>query len=301
MLGKLSYLLLWVTEEGTLSISRIRKRQCMYKNISKGFRIVFNVVLILIFFMPLYWMAITSIKTLGQTLQYPPSFWVSNPQWQNFIEAIKAIPFLKFLKNSVIETGGVLILQMITVIPAAYAFARYEFRGKQLSFGLILATMMIPAQLIFLPIFLMLSKWNMINTYWSLILPSATSAFGIFMLRQTFKQIPEELIEAARLDNAGEFKIITHIMIPIAKPTVVTLAMLTFVGTWNDYFWPMVLTTTDAVRTLPVGVTMLRTVEDGNCQHIVMAGNIILMLPILIVYFFAQKQIIKGFTYMGVK
>ena len=273
----------------------------MYKNISKGFRIVFNVVLILIFFMPLYWMAITSIKTLGQTLQYPPSFWVSNPQWQNFIEAIKAIPFLKFLKNSVIETGGVLILQMITVIPAAYAFARYEFRGKQLSFGLILATMMIPAQLIFLPIFLMLSKWNMINTYWSLILPSATSAFGIFMLRQNFMQIPEELIEAARLDNAGELKIITHIMMPIAKPTIVTLAMLTFVGQWNDYFWPMVLTTKDTVRTLPVGVTMLRTIENGNQQHIVMAGNIILMLPILVVYFMAQKQIIKGFTYMGVK
>lgn len=273
----------------------------MYKYVSKGFRMILNVMLILIFFMPMYWMALTSIKTLGQTLQYPPAFWVSNPQWINFINAIKAIPFLDFFKNSIIITGGVLILQMITVVPAAYAFARYEFRGKQLSFGLILATMMIPAQLIFLPIFLLLSKWNMINTYWSLILPSATSAFGIFMLRQTFKQIPEELIEAARLDHAGELKIITRIMLPIAKPTVVTLAMLTFVGTWNDYFWPMVLTTTDAVRTLPVGVTMLRTIEDGNSQNIVMAGNIILMLPILIVYFFAQKQIIKGFTYMGVK
>ena len=273
----------------------------MNKYISRSIRTVINIVLLIIFFMPFYWMALTSIKTVGQTLQYPPSFFVTNPQWINFVNAIKAIPFWDYLKNSVIVTGGVLILQMVTIIPAAYAFARYEFLGKKLSFGMILATMMIPAQLIFLPIFLLLSKWNMINTYWSLILPSATSAFGIFMLRQTFKQIPEELIEAARLDNAGEFKIITHIMIPIAKPTVVTLAMLTFVGTWNDYFWPMVLTTTDAVRTLPVGVTMLRTVEDGNCQHIVMAGNIILMLPILIVYFFAQKQIIKGFTYMGVK
>ena len=141
----------------------------------------------------------------------------------------------------------------------------------------------------------------MINTYWSLILPQATSAFGIFMLRQNFMQIPEELIEAARLDHAGELKIITHIMLPIARPTVVTLAMLTFVGTWNDYFWPSVLTTTDAVRTLPFGVTMLKTVEEGVCQHILMAGNIILMMPILIVYFLAQKQIIKGFTYMGVK
>ncbi len=273
----------------------------MSKYVSKSIRTVINIVLIVIFFMPFYWMALTSIKTLGQTLQYPPSFFVTNPQWTNFVKAIEAIPFWNYLRNSVIVTGGVLILQMITVVPAAYAFARYEFFGKKLSFGMILATMMIPAQLIFLPIFLLLSKWGMINTYWSLILPSATSAFGIFMLRQNFMQIPEELIEAARLDKAGELKIITHIMMPIAKPTIVTLAMLTFVGQWNDYFWPMVLTTKDTVRTLPVGVTMLRTLEDGNPQHIIMAGNIILMLPILMVYFFAQKQIMKSFTYMGVK
>lgn len=273
----------------------------MNKYIAKSIRTVINGVLLIIFFMPFYWMALTSIKTVGQTLQYPPAFFVTNPQWINFVNAIKAIPFWKYLKNSLIVTGGVLALQMLTVIPAAYAFARYEFIGKKMSFGMILATMMIPAQLIFLPIFLLLSKWNMINTYWSLILPSATSAFGIFMLRQNFMQIPEELIEAARLDNASELKIITRIMMPIAKPTIVTLAMLTFVSQWNDYFWPMVLTTKDTVRTFPIGVTMLRTIEDGNQQHIVMAGNIILMLPILVVYFVAQKQIIKGFTYMGVK
>ena len=273
----------------------------MQKYISKTVRTVFNIILIVVFFFPFYWMALTSIKTLGQTLQFPPSFFVKDPQWINFVKAVKAIPFVNYLKNSFIVTGGILVLQMVTVIPAAYAFARYKFLGKKLSFGMILATMMIPAQLVFLPIFLLLSKWDMINTYWSLILPQATSAFGIFMLRQNFMQIPEELIEAARLDHAGEFKIITHVMLPIAKPTVITLAMLTFVGTWNDYFWPTVLTTTDAVRTLPFGVTMLRTVEDGTCQHILMAGNIMLMLPILIVYFLAQKQIVKGFTYMGVK
>lgn len=273
----------------------------MYRYASKAVRALINTVIFAIFFIPFYWMALTSIKTLGQTLQYPPSFWVSDPQWINFVKAIQAIPFVSFFKNSVIVTGGILILQMATIIPAAYAFARYRFKGKTLSFGLILATMMIPAQLIFLPTFLMLSKWKLVNTYWSLILPHATSAFGIFMLRQTFMQIPEELIEAARLDNASEFKIIKSIMIPIARPTVVTLAMLTFVNSWNDYFWPMVLTTSDVVRTLPVGITMLKTIEEGVSQHIVMAGNIIMMLPILVVYFIAQKQIIKGFTYMGVK
>lgn len=273
----------------------------MYKYISKTARILFNFILFLIFFIPFYWMALTSIKTLGETLAFPPKFWVNNPQWQNFKTALNAISFWEYLKNSLIVTGGTLLIQMLTVVPAAYAFARYNFKGKKISFGVILATMMIPAQLVFLPIFLLLSKFGLINTYWSLILPQATSAFGIFMLRQNFMQVPEELIEAARLDKAGEFKIIYRIMLPIARPTVVTLAMLTFIGTWNDYFWPMVLTTTDAVRTLPVGITSLRMVDGGVAHNIVMAGNIILMLPIFIVYVLAQKQIIKGFTYMGVK
>lgn len=273
----------------------------MYKYLSKTARTLFNIGLFIIFFIPFYWMALTSLKTLGETLAFPPKFWVSNPQWQNFARALNAIPFLDYLKNSIVVTGGILLCQMVTIVPAAYAFARYDFPGKKLSFGLILATMMIPAQLVFLPIFLLLSKFGLINSYWSLILPQATSAFGIFMLRQNFMQVPEELIEAARLDKAGEFKIIYRIMLPIARPTVVTLAMLTFIGTWNDYFWPMVLTTTDAVRTLPVGITSLRMVEGGVAHNIVMAGNIILMIPILLVYVLAQKQIIKGFTYMGVK
>lgn len=271
------------------------------KYIRMAARFLINLALAAIFFIPLYWMALTAFKTAAQALQSPPAFWVSNPQWSNFARAMESIPFAHFFKNSVIVTAGILVLQMVTVIPAAYAFARYEFFGKGLSFGVILATMMIPSQLIFLPVFLLLSKWGLVNTYWSLILPQATSAFAIFMLRQNFKQVPEELIEAARLDKAGELKIITHIMLPIARPTVIMLAMLTFVGTWNDYFWPMVLTTTDAVRTLPVGITMLRSAEDGVYQHILMAGNVLLMAPIMVVYITAQKQIIKGFTYMGVK
>lgn len=273
----------------------------MYKYISKTTRTLFNVVLILVFFIPFYWMAITSIKTLGETLAFPPKFWVTNPQWENFQTALESIKFWDALKNSIIVTIGILVFQVVTIVPAAYAFARYEFVGKKLSFGIVLATMMIPAQLVFLPIFLLLSKFELVNTYWSLILPQATSAFGIFMLRQNFMQVPEELIEAARLDRASEFKIIYRIMLPIARPTVVTLAMLTFIGSWNDYFWPMVLTTTDAVRTLPVAVTSLSMVDGGVAHNIVMAGNMFLILPIIVVYLFSQKHIIKGFTYMGVK
>ncbi len=246
-------------------------------------------------------MALTSVKTLGETLQSPPIFWVKNPQFQNFVTAFKSIHFMHYLKNSVITTVGILVAQLLTVVPAAYAFARFDFKGKGIFFGMMLATTMIPAQLVFLPVFLVLSKMGLINTYWSLILPQATSAFGIFMLRQSFMQIPKELIEAARLDKAGEFKIMFKVMLPMCRSTVATLSLLTFIGSWNDYFWAKVLTTSDAVRTLPVGITALRDVDGGVANHIVMAGNLIMLLPILIAFIVAQKQILKAFAYTGVK
>jgi sn-glycerol 3-phosphate transport system permease protein len=264
-------------------------------------RWIINLILFMIFFIPFYWMALTSIKTLGQTLQSPPVFWVSNPQFINFVTAFESIEFFHYFKNSVIVTVGVLILQLVTVVPAAYAFARYEFKGKGILFGVILATTMIPAQLVFLPVFLILSKMELINTYWSLILPQAASAFGIFMLRQNFLQVPKELIEAARLDKAGELKIMFRIMLPMSRSTVATLALLTFIGSWNDYFWAKVLTTSDAVRTLPVGITALRDVDGGVANHIIMAGNLIMLIPILIAFIIAQKQILKAFAYTGVK
>lgn len=260
-----------------------------------------NLIIFVIFFIPFYWMLLTSVKSLGETLQFPPTFFVGNPHFENFKNAFEAIPFLQFTLNSIVVAVGTMIFQFMTIVPAAYAYARYDFKFKNLFFGLTLATMMIPSQLIFLPIFLLFSKWGMINTYWALILPFASSAFGIFMLRQTFKQVPEELIEAARLDKSSELKIIFKIMLPIAKPTVFTLGLLTFIETWNNYFWPLVMTTNDTVRTLPLGIASLRMVESGINYHLVMAGNVILILPILIAYFFTQRHIIDAFTYMGEK
>ncbi len=264
-------------------------------------RRIIDIILVLIFFIPFYWMALTSIKSLGQTLQSPPVFWVSKPMWENFVTAFHEIEFMRYVKNSIISTLGILLSQLITIVPAAYAFARYEFKGKGVLFAVVLATTMIPAQLVFLPVFLILSKMGLINTYWSLILPQATSAFGIFMLRQNFMQIPKELIEAAKMDKAGEMKIVFKIMLPMARSTVATLALLTFIGSWNDYFWAKVLTTNDTVRTLPVAITALRDIDGGAAYNVIMAGNLIMLLPILIGFIVAQKQILKAFAYTGVK
>lgn len=264
-------------------------------------RIILSLIIFGVFFVPFYWMVLTSIKSLSETLTFPPSFWVSKINFDNFSRALSTGPFLQYTKNSIIVTSATLLLQFITVVPAAYAFARYKFKGSKLSFALIMATMMIPAQLVFLPVFIMFSKWRLVNSYTSLIIHAASSAFGIFMLRQSFMQVPQELLEAARLDNAGEFKIMYKIMLPMARPTIITLGLLTFIGTWNDYFWPLVLTTKTVMRTLPVGVADIASVDGGISYNVLMAGNMLLIVPVLIVFFFAQKNIIKAFTYIGDK
>lgn len=264
-------------------------------------RWVVNALLVLVFFFPFFWMAASSLKTLGETMQFPPSLLPADPQWQNYQSAWTSIPFGKYLVNSCIVTASVLVLQALTVVPAAYAFSQYDFKGKNLLFGGTLITMMVPAQLVFLPLFVLFAKWHLINTYASLILPFATSAFNIFMLRQTFNQMPRELVEAARLDGASEFKIVVRLFLPMAKATLVTCALLTFISTWNDYFWPLVLTTNDAVRTLPVGVASMRASESGINLHVLMAANVLLSLPILVIYLFANKHIIKAFSYIGDK
>lgn len=267
-------------------------------------KILNNIFVLLIagvFLVPFVWMFLTSFKSLSETLAIPPTILPETWHFENFIKAWNSGPFLKYTMSSVIVTLSVVALQMLTIIPAAYAFARYKFFGKNLLFSLTLITMMIPAQLIFLPVFLMMSKWNLLNTYWSLILPFASSAFGIFLLRQRFMQVPEEILEAAILDNASDLKILYKIMVPQAKGTLVTIGLFTFISIWNDYFWPLVMTTKDTVRTLPLGVSMLRSTMDGISWNILMAGNIILVLPIVIVFIFAQKKIIEAFTYTGIK
>lgn len=176
-----------------------------------------------------------------------------------------------------------------------------KFKGKSVFWAITLLCLMIPMQLIFLPNYISFSRVNLLNTNWSLILPFATSAFGIFLLRQTFVAVPEEIIEAARLDNASEFTIIRKIFMPLARPTIVTLVLFTFISRWNDYFWPLTMTTIDEARTLPVGVAMLKMTDQGIPWNTIMAANVIMLLPILIIYIFAQDKIIKAFTYSGIK
>lgn len=253
----------------------------------------------LIFVFPFLWMFLTAFKSLPEVYQFPPTLLPQHWEFDNFKQAWESGPFLRYTVNSFIVALGVLFFQVITGVPAAYAFARYKFPGRNILFGLTLVALMIPPQVIFLPIYVELSNWGLVNTLWSLILPYGASAFGIFLLRQAFMQVPDEVIEAARLDNASEWKIIWRIMAPIAKPVLVTFALFSIIYHWNDFFWPLILTNDEAVRTLPIGIAKLKDAEGDTIWNVIMAGNMILVLPILTVFFFAQKQIINAFVYQS--
>jgi sn-glycerol 3-phosphate transport system permease protein len=253
----------------------------------------------LVFVFPFLWMFLTAFKTMPEVYRFPPTWWPESWQFENFRIAWSSGPFLTYLWNSLIVAVGTLALQFLIGVPAAYAFARYDFRGKNLMFGISLIALMIPSQVIFLPVYVQMSHWGLVDTLWSLILPFGASAFGIFLLRQSFKQVPDEVIEAARLDNASEWKIIWTIMVPLAKPVLVTFGLFSFIYHWNDYFWPLIMTNSDSVRTLPIGISMLKAAEGGKQWNVIMAGNMILVLPILVIFFFAQRHIINAFIYQS--
>ncbi len=214
---------------------------------------------------------------------------------------MQAGPFLTYARNSVVVTAAILVIQFVVMIPAAYAFAKYRFAGNRLLFGLVLLAFMIPGQVTFIPVYLMLADWGWIDTLLPQIVPFLANAFGIFLLRQYFMQIPEELVESARLDNASEFKIIWKLMTPMSRPALATIALFSFVSHWNEYFWPLIMTNSNSVRPLTLGIAMLRETEGITNWHIVMAGNVVLVIPILIVYAFCSKLIVKAFVYSGIK
>ena len=262
---------------------------------------ILKILIIAVFVFPFLWMLSISLQTEKEVNTFPATLIPAVPQFINYVKAWNRAPFLMYLKNSVLMTASIIILQIVIMVPAAYSFAKNEFRGKKLLFGLVLVAFMTPMQVTFIPLYYMFADWGLLRTLWPQILPFLADAFGIFLLRQYFMQIPDELIEAARLDNASEAKIIFKLMLPIAKPALSTSVLFSFISHWNDYFWPMVVTTIDEVRPLTVGIAALKDTEGLAQWNVIFAGNMFLIAPILIVYIFCSKYIIRAFAYNGVK
>lgn len=269
--------------------------------IASALDIIMKIIVIVIIAYPFVWMVLTSFKPYKETTVYPPTFLPHVWTTEGYKQALGFIDVMHYFKNSLIISFSVLVLQFLIIVPAAYAFARCKFKFKSLFFGIVLLGFMVPQQVTFVPVYLMFSKGKMLQSFWPQILPFISNAFGIFLLRQYFMQIPEEIIEAARLDDAGEFKIIWKIMIPMARTAIFTIGLLSFISSWNSYFWPLIMTTNDTYRTLPIGVAMLNNQEGGRLWNMLMAGNMFLVIPILVIYLVANKQIRKAFAYSGIK
>ena len=273
--------------------------------IGKGLLYLILLIGAVIFIFPFFWMITNSLMTLGETItrQLVPKV----PQWINYKEAWEQANFSKYFINSVLVTLGTLTGLLFTSILAGYAFGRIEFKGKNLIFGIFLATMMIPESVTLIPNYLLirgnilpLPGGTWINTYWALTVPFMANAFSIFLLRQFFAQIPDELWDAARIDGCDHLRFLVQIVMPISKAPIMTVLLFGFTASWNAFQWPLLVTTRDTWRPLMVGLYGF-VQEAGPYTHWLMAGAVITIIPILIVYFLTQKQFTQGIATTGLK
>lgn len=252
-----------------------------------------------VWLLPYLWMLSTSLKTLPEIVKAPSAPLPSGLELGAYRAVLESMPLARYFLNTTLMALGIAVLQIAVALPAGYALAKLRFTGRALAFGLVIATLLIPAQVRFVPVFAMLAEVGLVNTMTALILPFGVSAFGTFLIRQALQSVPDSLIEAARMDGASEPYIVYGLLAPMLKPTLVSFFLFSFVYHWNDYFWPLVMTTDDAVRTLPLGIALLREQGTGVRWHIVMAGNVLLSAPALAVFAFAQKHLLRAVASKG--
>jgi multiple sugar transport system permease protein len=248
---------------------------------------------------PFLWTVITSITPNG-TLAGGPSLVVKDPTLDAYRKLVASIPIWRIVANSFGIALAATVLQMITGSMAAYAFGRLEFRGKNVIFGMYLATLMIPLQVLVVPLFIEMTRLHLQDTYFALLAPSIAAAFGIFLLKQAVEGIPRELDEAATIDGAGHLRIFGWIVLPLIRPALATLAVFAFMSSWNSFLWPLVAIRSPELMTLPLGLSTLQG-QFTTEWNVVMAGSVVSILPIAIVYLFAQRYIIAGMAHTGLK
>jgi len=256
-------------------------------------------VVALVWLFPYLWMGLTSLKPLAEIISSPTAVWPRQPTLDAYREVFQTLPLARYFFNTSVMALGIAALQITLALPAGYALAKLRFRGKRWAFGLIVATLLVPAQVRFVPVFSLLADVGLVNTLSGLILPFGVSALGTFLVRQALLSVPDAQIEAARMDGASELYIVYRLLAPLLKPTLISLFLFSFVSHWNDYFWPLVLTTDEHARTLPLAIALLREQGTGVRWHLVMAGNVILSLPALAVFAAAQRHLLRAVTVRG--
>jgi multiple sugar transport system permease protein len=262
------------------------------------------IILAAVFIGPFLWMLLASLKSTAQIFAFPPRFLPKPVIWRNYLRAWQVVPLARFYLNSILVSGVVAFSQVVTSAMAAYVFARLQFPARNLIFLIYLAVMMIPTQVTVIPLFIIVRRLGLVDTYGALILPFLAYPFGAFLLRQFFLTIPRELEDAALVDGCPRLRILVRIIAPLSRAAMVTLGLLAFMFTWNTFFWPLLVTNTSEHFTIQVGLAMLRTqlVSAGDADwSLLMSATVISIVPVLIFYLFAQKQIVRGITMTGLK
>lgn len=277
----------------------IRVKNNVERTLSHGLLIVVSLFVLF----PVYWIVVSSLETNSDIFSFGFHLLPLHLHWKNFLHAWQSQPFTIFFLNSIVSNILIVVFQLVTSSMAAYAFVFVEFRGKKVIFFLILMAMMVPMQATFIPIYVMLSNVHLINTYGALVIPFVGSAFGIFLLRQGFTSVPKEMVRAARIDGASEFRILTAIVLPNVKSSLVTLLLLNFVFHYNSLFWPLVSTNSTDMRVIPVALSYFLSQEAGQQLqwNLMMAADLFSIIPVIAIFLFGQKYIIKGVASVSLK
>lgn len=257
----------------------------------------------LIVLFPFYWMILTSVKSYGAySSEFIPKFFTLSPTLENYANAFSAVPLAKYVTNTVIFTVVTTAIMVLVIVLAAYAFARLNFRGKNIVFALFLALMMIPNELVIITNFQTITNWGLRNTFTGLILPSITSIFYIYLLKENFEQIPDNLYSAAKLDGTSDFKYLVKVMIPICKPTIVTVIILKVIECWNSYVWPRLITDDSAYFLVSNGIQEIRKNGFGR-ENIpaMMAAVVVISIPLIVIFLVFHKKIMEGVARGGSK
>jgi ABC-type glycerol-3-phosphate transport system permease component len=259
------------------------------------------IVLMATVILPFVWMISTSLKGVNEVFAYPPTWIPQVLHWENYLEVWQEAPFARYFLNSTIVAVVVTIGQLISCSLAAFAFARMNFKGKNFMFILFLSTTMISTQVTLVPSYLVLKQLDWLDTYQGLIVPFIANAFGVFMIRQAFIAIPHELEEAAKLDGCGRLRFLWQIMVPLTKPMLASQALFAFMGNWNSYLWPLIVTNRDDMRTIQIGLRFFVGQEGSTQWGVFMAAAVLVSVPVIIIYFLVQKTFVESLASTGLK
>ena len=268
---------------------------------SRGATYTALVVGLLLTLMPFIWMALGSFKTQGELLQRPITWWPQNPTLDNYERWLSQLSYGQYFTNSVVVAVAVVLGNIVFCSMVGYALAKMRFPGKKVLFALVMLTLMVPGVVTLVPMFVLVSNMGLVNTYPALILPFLAGPLGVFLMRQFMLGIPDALIEAARIDGAGEFRVFFRIVLPQCGPPLATLSILTFLGSWNNFLWPLVVAQTENMYTLPVALSLYSVGSNGTYYGLLMAGSVLVVTPILVLFLFLQRYFVQGIAMTGIK